>query len=142
MGLAANKYAVSGRTPEMRRTCCRMVVILSGDVSAGVLGPFTNRSQNDIALLNDFLTASGGSAQPRGLFFQGNGFGQSEKQAGAIDASHTQFLTDKLGVVFRNTSYQSLSANTNDCADLIMTTNITTSADIFGVANTCAWSND
>jgi len=73
---------------------------------------------------------------------QGDGFGESEKQSGGIDASHTQFLADKLGVVFRNTSYQFLSANTNDCADLLTTASLTTSPDIFGVANTCFWSND
>ncbi|MCE9628090.1 MAG: hypothetical protein K8R56_09255, partial [Candidatus Eisenbacteria bacterium] len=110
--------------------------------TSGVLGPFTNRSQNDIALFNDFLAAAGGSAQPRGIFFQGDGFGQSEKGAGGIDASHTVFITDKLGAVYRNASYQSLSGNTNNCADLLTTTNLTANADVYGVANQCTWSND
>ena len=142
MGFAAGKEAKSGPTPDMLRAYYRMVAILSGDLVSGVLGPFTNRSQNDIALLNDYLTQSVGSAQPRGIFIQGDGFGQSEKAAGGVDPAHTQFLTDKLGVVFRNPSYQSLSGNTNGCADVLTTTNLTAASDIYGVANQCTWSND
>src|SRR5262249_52050775 len=55
---------------------------------------------------------------------------------------HTTFMTDKLGVVFRGTSYQTLSGNFNDCADLLTTTSLTPSGDVYGVANTCTWSND
>ena len=142
MGFAVGKEARSGPTPDMLRAYYRVVAILSGDLDSGVLGPFVNRSQNDIALLSDFLTQSSGSAQPRGIFIQGDGFGQSEKGSGGIDPVHTQFMTDKLGVVFRNPSYQSISGNTNDCADVLTTTALTPSLDIFGVANTCKWSND
>src|SRR5262249_14915308 len=142
MGFASGRYAQIGPTPEMLRTYYRIVAILSGDLNSGVLGPFTNRSQDDIALLSDYLTQSAGSAQPRGLFVQGDGFGQSEKQAGGIAPSHAQFLTDRLGVVFRNPSYQALSGNTNACADILTTANLTPSFDIYGVANTCTFSND
>jgi len=142
LALAAGRESKQGPTPEMLRAYYRVVAVLSGDLSSGVLGPFTNRSQNDIALFNDYLTAAGGSAQPRGIFVQGDGFGQSEKAAGGIDASHTLFYTDKLGANFRNASYQSLSGNTNDCADLLTTTNLTTNADVYGVSNFCTWSND
>jgi hypothetical protein len=142
MGFAANKYSVAGPTPEMLRAYYRMVAILSGDLNSGVLGPFVNRSQNDIALLNDYLTAAAGLAQPRGLFIQGDGFGQSEKATGGIDPQHTAFLTDKLGVVFRAASYQSLAGNLNDCADILTTTALTAGADVYGVSNTCTFSND
>src|SRR5262249_48950964 len=136
------RYARTGPTPEMLRAYYRVVTILTGDLKSGVFGPFPNRSQNDIALLNDYLTQSAGLPQPRGLFIQGDGFGQSEKKTGGIDPTHPQFLTDKLGVVFRNASYQSLSGNLNDCADVLTTTALTPSTDIYGVANTCTWSND
>jgi hypothetical protein len=142
MGFAVGRESRQGPTPDMLRAYYRVVSILTGDLQSGVLGPFVNRSQNDIALLNDYLTQTSGSAQPRGIFVQGDGFGQSEKASGGIDPSHTQFLTDKLGVVFRNQSYQSISGNVNDCADVLTTTNLTSSADIYGVANQCTWSND
>jgi hypothetical protein len=143
MGFAAGRESKAGPTPEMLRAYYRMVLILSGDLNSGVLGPFVNRSQNDIALFNDFLTAAGGTPQPRGIFVQGDGFGQSEKATGGVDPSHTLFLTDKLGLVFRNPSYQSLSGNTQDCADVLTTSSLTPSGgDIYGVSNFCTWSND
>jgi hypothetical protein len=142
MGFAVNKEARSGPTPEMLRAYYRVVAILSGDLNSGVLGPFVNRSQNDIALLNDYLTAAAGLPQPRGIFIQGDGFGQSEKATGGIDPQHVTFMTDKLGVVFRSPSYQSLAGNLNDCADLLTTTALTASADVYGVSNLCTFSND
>jgi hypothetical protein len=126
----------------MLRAYYRVVALLSGDLTSGVLGPFVNRSQNDIALLNDYLTAAGGTAQPRGIFVQGDGFAQSEKQTGGIDPAHTTFMSDKLGLIFRSPSYQSLAGNLNDCADILTTTNLTAAADIYGASNFCTWSND
>jgi hypothetical protein len=142
LGLAAGRESKQGPTPEMLRAYYRMVAVLTGDLTSGVLGPFTNRSQNDIALFNDYLVAAGGSAQPRGILFQGDGFGQSEKGAGGIDPSHNFFVNDKLGAVFRNPSYITLSGNTNSCADILTTTQFTSNADVYGVANQCTWSND
>jgi len=142
LALAAGRESKQGPTPDMLRAYYRVVAILSGDLSSGVLGPFTNRSQDDCALFADYVTSASGSAQPRGLFVQGDGFGQSEKAAAGQAASHGTLMTDKLGAIFRNPAYQSLSGNTNDCADILTTTNLTTNADIYGVANTCFWSND
>ena len=112
MGFAAGRESRQGPTPEMLRTYYRTLLLLTGDLNSGILGPFTNRSQNDLAILNDYLTQSAGGAQPRGIFVQGDGFGQSERDN--AEGPHSQFLTDRLGVVFRNPSYQFLSGNTND----------------------------
>jgi hypothetical protein len=142
MGFAAGRESKQGPTPEMLRAYYRMVAILSGDLNSGVLGPFVNRSQNDIALLNDYLTAAGGTPQPRGIFIQGDGFGQSEKATGGIDPAHLTFLSDKLGLIFRGPSYTSLSNNTNVCVDVLTTTAMMASNDIYGVSNTCIFSND
>jgi hypothetical protein len=142
MGFAAGRESRQGPTPEMLRAYYRIVAILTGDLNSGILGPFTNRSQNDIALLNDFLTAAGGTSQPRGIFVQGDGFVQSEKQTGGIDPSHSVFLTDKLGVIFRGPSYLALSGADAGCADLLTTTNITYDLGIHGVLNSCDIGND
>jgi hypothetical protein len=142
MGFTTGKEARSGPTPEMLRAYYNVVAILSGDLNSGVLGPFTNRSQNDIALLSDYLTAAAGRPQPRGLFIQGDGFGQSEKATSGIDPQHNVFLTDKLGAVFRGPSYASLSSNTNDCVDLLTTTALTAANDIYSASNICTFSND
>jgi hypothetical protein len=142
MGFAVGRQSKQGPTPEMLRGYYRVVAILSGDLNSGVLGPFPNRSQNDIALLNDFLTAAGGTAQPRGILVQGDGFGQSEAGSKGIDPAHGAFLTDKLGLIFRAPSYQSLAGNLNACTDILTTTALTTSADVYGARNECTFSND
>jgi hypothetical protein len=142
MGFATGKQAMNGPTPEMLRTYYRVVTILSGDLTSGILGPITNRSQNDIALLNDYLVTPGGTAQPRGLLLGGDGFMQSETSAGGIDAIHTSFLQTKLGLTLRSATYQGVSGNVNACADMITTATITPNQDIYGVSNNCAFSND
>jgi len=142
MGFAAGRESKAGPTPEMLRAYYRVVAILSGDLNSGVLGPFVNRSQNDIAILNDFLTGAGGTAQPRGIFVQGDGFGLSEAGSKGIDPAHGSFLTDKLGLIFRAPSYQSLAGNLNACTDILTTTALTTSADVYGARNECTFSND
>src|SRR5262245_39779993 len=129
MGFAAGKESKAGPTPEMLRAYYRVVAILTGDLNSGILGPYVNRSQNDIAILNDYLTAAAGLPQPRGIFIQGDGFGQSERTSGIPEGNaHSMFLTDKLGVIFRSASYQSLAGNLNDCADVLTTTSLTASA--------------
>ena len=45
-------------------------------------------------------------------------------------------------MVFRNPTYQGLSGNANNCADLLTTTALTSSLDVYGVQNTCTFSND
>jgi len=142
MGFAVGRESKQGPTPEMLRAYYRMLTILTGDLNSGLLGPFTNRSQDDITLLNDFLMAAGGTPQPRGILIQGDGFGQSEKASGGVVASHTLFLTDRLGVLFRGPSYVALSSNGDACADLLTTANLTTTPGIYGVGNSCSWSND
>jgi len=142
MGFAAGRESKAGPTPEMLRAYYRIVSILSGDLNSGILGPFVNRSQDDVALLNDFLMAAGGTPQPRGIFVQGNGFGQSEDGSAHILNSHHLFLVDRLGVIFRSPTYQGISGNVELCADLLTTTELIPSPDIYGVANQCTWSND
>lgn len=144
MGLLTGKEAKTGPTPEMLRKFYRLVAVLTGDLNSGTLGPFANRSQNDVALLNDYLTGNdvGSTVQPRGLLCSGDGFAQAEVWSGGVDASHTAFLSTKLGITLRNASYQAVSGNTNNCADLITTNFITTNGDVYGVGNSCAYSND
>ena len=144
MGLATGKTAMTGPTPEMLRRFYRLLTVLSGDLNSGVTGPFFNKSQDDIGILNDFLTGNdpGSTAQPRGIFIGGDGFAQNEDLLNGQNASHGLFLSTKLGLTLRNGSYQAVSNNINDCADLITTSIITASGDIYGVGNSCAYSND
>jgi hypothetical protein len=153
-GLAAGKDARLGPTPDMLRTYYKVLVLLSGDISSGVLGKFINRGANDALLLEDFLTvaAPGTPATTRrAIFIGGSGFVQSEYKTGSTGtfAEHLSLLTDYLGVtikrnVFGNPqySYQPWSGNFNQYETM-------TTADpgpIPGFAspmgNNCRWGND
>jgi len=114
-GLCRRTRIETGSTPEMLRAYYRTMTILSGDLSSGILGPFVNRSQNDIALLNDY------SRKRRGALSRAAS--SSRATDSTVREGHRRYrsgahavLTDKLGVVFRNPSYQSISGNTRDCA--------------------------
>lgn len=144
MGYAAGRYARTGPTPEMLRRFYRLLTIQTGDLNSSILGPFLDKSQDDVGMLNDFLTGNdpGSTAQPRGLYIGGDGFVQSEDLLNGQNASHGQFLRTKLGLTLRNGSYQAISGNTNDCADLLTTSAFSSNQAIFGVGNACTYSND
>lgn len=138
---AAGKDSKQGPTPKMLKTYYRMVMILTGDMNSGIFGPFVNRSQDDVTLLQDWLR-SGSVGNEKLLYIQGDGFAQSETQTGGILSAHKTFMTDFLGMELRNISYANESGNLNDVADLIPTNVITSNGDVYGIRNTCVWSND
>src|SRR5207253_2402528 len=55
-GYAAGKDAKMGPTPEMLRTYYRQILLLSGDLNSGILGPFVNRGADDVTMLEDFMS--------------------------------------------------------------------------------------
>ncbi|MBI5711294.1 MAG: hypothetical protein HZC42_13500 [Candidatus Eisenbacteria bacterium] len=142
MGLMTGKQAMQGPTPEVLRTYYKILMILTGDLTSGVLGPFTNRSQNDVALLEDFMAFGANPLAPRGVFVQGDGFAQSETQTAGIDPAHLTLLSTYLALSLRDPSYQSVSGNLNDVADLLPTSVVDLDGDVFGVRNNCLFSND
>lgn len=142
MALAAGKYSVEGPTPEMLRTYYRFLFIMTGDLNSGDLGPLLNKSQDDVSILEDFMSNTSGSATPRAVWAMGDGFAESEKNSGGVVPSHTTLLTNYMATTLRDPSYQGVSGNTKDIADLTPTSVITSNGDIYGVENTCIWSND
>jgi hypothetical protein len=144
MGFAAGKHARTGPTPEMLRKFYDMLDVQTGDLNSGITGPFLDKSQDDIGMFNEFVTGyePGSTYRPRVLHFGGDGFVQSEDLLNGQNASHGLFLATKLGLTLRNGSYQAVSNNTNDCADLITTNLITWNGDVYGVGNSCGFSND
>ena len=142
MAIATGKHSTQGPTPEMLRTYYRLLFLMSGDLSGGILGPFVNRSQDDITLITDFLANTSGSPTPRGIFVMGNGFVQAETQAGGIYPPHSTLLSDYLGVSLRSEAYRAVSGHVRAYADLIPANVLTTNGDIYGVESSCSYGND
>ena len=153
-GLAAGKDARFGPTTDMLRTSYKVLVLLSGDISMGVLGKFINRGANDVVLLQDFLTvaAPGTPATTRrAIYIGGSGFVQSEYKTGSTGtfAEHLSLLTDYLGVTIKRDgsgnpqySYQPWSGNLDQYET--MTTADPGPMPNFEspMGNNCRWGND
>jgi len=148
-GLAAGKDSRQGPTADMLRTYYRSLLILSGDLKSGILGPFVNRGADDVALLRDFLTnpAPAGTT-PRAIYIGGDGFVQSEYATGSTGtfSSHLALLTDDLGVTIKQNaagfpqySYQPWSGNLGQYASL---EGSSWTSGTFSLGNDCAWGND
>jgi hypothetical protein len=110
-----------------------VILLLSGDLNSGILGPFNNFSNNDTKMLQDFLLG-GTSGANRGLFIEGDGFVE--------DQDGSTLLNNYLYVALRDPSYLLLSGNSGGCIDLVTQTPITTSGDIYGVRNGCLFTDD
>jgi hypothetical protein len=138
-----NKVARLGPTPEMMNAFYPLVLLLSGDLNSGILGPFSNRTQDDVDLLTQWIRAGGTSSAERGFHAIGNGFVESNFNEGP-GSDQDQFNVNVLGVTLRNNSYALESGNIERTPDLIASAMIANpaSTDIFGVQNLCLWTND
>lgn len=131
--LVHNKYSYAAPTIEMLDKYYKLILMLTGDLNSGVLGPFADRSSDDKGTLTQFLALATPSA-PRGIFIQGDGFAESE--------FGDPFLTDVLGMDILTDDYRRDSGNPSLVSDLIVSTTISPVGDIYGVRNGCTFTND
>jgi hypothetical protein len=109
MGLCAGKQSTQGPTLEMLQTYYKQIIFLSGDQNYGVLGPFTNRSQNDCGMLEQWMESGDVNTPNRGFWAMGDGLAEALSNGGLPQIA---FLTSYLGVSPRSGSYAQLSGNT------------------------------
>lgn len=134
------KTSRQGPTLDMLNAYYRLMMFLSGDLnSAGLLGQYLNVSANDYKIIEDWLKGGSTASATRGFFAEGNGFVEATDDGGG---DGTTFLTTYLGVQLRSPDYRQLSANNNQEADIIPTSEITSRGDIYGVHSTCAFTLD
>jgi len=132
-----NKWSFQGPSPQMLKTYYQVVLLLSGDLSSGVLGPYNDFGNGDVAMLQDFMsTATAGT--PRGVWIEGEGFVES---ADALP-SNASLLTGFLYTSLRDPSYTLLTGNTASCIDLPVLSPITANGDIYGIQNDVFLTND
>ncbi|MCC6653360.1 MAG: VCBS repeat-containing protein [Candidatus Eisenbacteria bacterium] len=134
-GFASGKDARIGPTPEMLRAYYRQVFATTADRATGLLGPFVDRSQNDVMVLREFLSQPSGTARPRALQIMGSNFVESETALN--DGVHTALLSLSLGVALRSASYRAW--NGASCPDLL---EVGGAGGVFGVQNGLGTSND
>ncbi len=141
-GQQIGKENQTGPTGDMLRNYYRIVMSMTGDLNAGNIGPYADKSDDDVGLLNDFLKTAGGTPKPRGLWMGGEGFveGQILGEAGT---AHPAFMNAVFSVTLAGPIYREYAANTTDIVDLTSTGWTTTPAGaIWGVANDCFQTDD
>ncbi len=143
--LVANKTSRQGPTPEMLAAYYSMVLFLSGDLNNGVLGPFTNRSQNDVGLLANWLQSGSTTEQNRGFWAIGDGFVESSWFT-SVGSIQNQFLANFLGVGLSDPDYTILSGNSDELLSLRVHPEWQDKQpgqfSLYGIRNSCLWTND
>ncbi len=129
-----------GPSEAMLNAYYKIMLVLSGDLNSSIFGPFTNKSQNDYKIMQDFLLSGNAGTPNRGYFAEGDGFIEALDQT----AEGFTFMTTYLGVELRNISYLIESGNTGLSADIISTTAVEGPGptDIYGVRNACTFTLD
>jgi len=129
-----------GPSEDMLKAYYRILLVLTGDLNSSIFGPFTNKSQNDFKIMQDFLLTGNTSTPDRGYFAEGDGF--VEANAGVSGPGPT-FLTNYLGVRLVNPSYLNESNNFAFSIDVDPTAEIDpTLTDIYGLRNACTFTLD
>jgi hypothetical protein len=126
-----NKWAKNAPTVEMAAAYYRILMILTGNLDTGALiGPFTDRSQNDTQFILQYLNGATAGAH-RGLWCMGDKFVED------LDINANAALESALGVNLRDDSYLRFAGVSRPCIDLIPTAAISTNGDIYGIRNSC-----
>jgi len=116
-----------------------MVTWWTGDLSTKNIGPVVNSGEDDMGLIEDFLTTSLGTARPRQLFIQGEGFAEQCNQDGG---AQLDFLNNYLFCSLRDVNYTNLTPSLIACPDLTIPNPIVAGGGVYGVANSCVSLND
>jgi hypothetical protein len=122
----------------MLRQYYRALFATTGDLSAGNLGPYSDKGDNDVGLLQDFATGVFGTSKPRAVWFQGSNFLSGQITGGVV--GHPTFPTTFFGAGLVSDDYRTFAGNTNDIVDL--TPQPPLPNELYSVASTCVTSND
>ena len=139
-GLMAGKDTRGGPTGAMLRHYYRILFALTGDLGAGNIGPYPDKGDNDIALLQDFATGVAGTPRPRAVWFQGDAFVEGQVTGGAM--GHPTFTTTFFGAQLASGDYRGYAQNTTDNLDLTPFPPTVTDGSLYGVNNNCRTAND
>jgi len=136
-----------GPSPAMLAAYYRMILLLTGDLNLSLLGPFANRSGDDVTLLESYLLGST-VAKPYGLLAGGNGYVEDASWNDGPGTPQYDLISTYEGVdlnaTFAREGYRQVSGNPNQVADLIPAPAVNPSSSnfIFGVQNFCTFSLD
>ncbi len=134
-GFMIGKDDKRGPTGLMLTTFYRTLLLLTGDLGAGNIGPYADKGSDDVGLLTDFATSVNGTPQPRAVWAMGENFVEGQITGGAT--GHPLFMNTFFGTGLASGDYRGNSGNTNDIADLTPNAPIVTNGSRYSVFNSC-----
>ena len=138
-GFMAGKGAAIGPRKSWLRTYYRQVAWLTGDLNTPVFGPVPDIGEDDIGTIEDFLATAGGTAQPRQILVQGDGFAEQCEWNYGVE---TDFLNNYLYCDLRDASYSDLTPSLLAWPDLLGSAALVPGGTIYAVRNDCRTLND
>jgi len=141
-GLQTGKKNLNGPSGLMLRNYYRILLILTGDLGAGNIGPYIDKGDNDIGLLQDFVGGVAGTSKPRAVWAMGRNFVEGQVIANPGSGGHPTFTATFFGAGLVSGNYRSYAANNHDIVDLIPNAPIVTNGNLYSVLNTCTIGND
>jgi hypothetical protein len=139
-GLQSGKQNRTGPSGLMLRNYYRIILALTGDLGAGNLGPYVDKGDNDVGLLQDFANSTAGTTQPRMVWFGGRDFVNGQINGGA--AAHPLFPPTYFGSGVASGDYRAFAGNTTDIVDLTPFVPIVTDGSKYSVLSSCVITND
>jgi hypothetical protein len=137
-GFQTGKKNLNGPTGLMLRHYYRILFALTGDLTV-TMGPYPDKGDNDIGLIEDFANGVAGTSQPRYVLFQGRNF--LEQFITGIPEFNPFPLTF-FGSGLVSGDYRSFAGNTDDIVDLIPNAPIVTNGNRYSVLSSCVIQND
>jgi hypothetical protein len=146
-----DKSSRTGPTPDMLNAYYTLMLFLSGDLNAGVLGPFKDRASDDVALIKSWLLAGSTSVQNRGIWAVGDGFVESSffELEGALPPNgggQLDLLSTYFGTGLFDPNYIIASGNSEDVTALRLRPEWLqkppAAVEIYGMRSLCLWTND
>ena len=137
-GLVAGRLATSGPTPLMLRSFYRTLVISTGDLGAGgagVFGPYAEKTDDDIAMLQGFAALPDGTPTPRAVWAIGRNLAESQSNG---TTGHPGFIDQYFGATLRSTSFRNLSGSTKEVVDFVPSNVVDPLGTIYGMRSDCS----
>jgi len=139
IGLQTGKKNLNGPSGLMLRQYYRILLILTGDLLWSI-GPYTDKGDNDVGLLQDFVGGVAGTSKPRAVWGMGRGLVEGLAAPGA--AGHPTFAPTFFGANLVSNDYRSFAGNTTDIVDLVPNAPIVTNGNLYSVLSSCVIQND
>jgi hypothetical protein len=143
-GQMIGKESKIGPTGLMLRQYYRIIMGLTGDLNAGNIGPYVDKTDDDVLLLNDFTKTSTGTTKPRAVWLNGDSWMEGQTAEGNTGASHQTWVNSFFNVDIAGagagTNYREYAGNPAVTANL--TPHATISPTVYGVNNNCFTTND